>query len=414
MISATINLYRNAYSGLNRNIWLLSIVMLINRSGTMVLGFLTLYCNSLGYSTMQGGWVVAIYGVGSIVGALLGGKLSDNIGFYRTQFAALFFGGIMFLVMGQMKTYLSICNCAFVLSMINEAFRPANATAIAHYSNRKNRTQSFSLVRLAINLGWGVGVAIGGILASIDYHLLFWVDGFTNIAASFALLLILPKVSLAQQKLPSAQDGETQTVLSGNSAIKDKEFMYFLFFVLLFGLCFFQVFTTVPVFMKNVLKLNESSIGIIMALNGVLIAVFEMLIVYKLEGKRPYLYLITVGTVLMAIAFLLLDVPLLPGFMVAIFAVLVLTMAEMIAMPFMNSFYISKSPENRRGQYAGLYTMAWSVAQVVGSSGGSFVGAKIGFINLWWIIAAICVIAAIGFYRLHLINKSIYTKQSLT
>ena len=81
-----------------------------------------------------------------------------------------------------------------------KSFRPANATAIAHYSTVQNRTQAFSIVRLAINLGWGVGGALGGILASINYHLLFWVDGFTNISAAFLLIWLLPKVSLAQQK----------------------------------------------------------------------------------------------------------------------------------------------------------------------------------------------------------------------
>ncbi|RYY69694.1 MAG: hypothetical protein EOO13_08735 [Chitinophagaceae bacterium] len=101
MINATLNLYKNAYNGLTRNIWLLSIVMLVNRSGTMVLAFLTLYCKSLGYTTEQGGWVVAIYGMGSIAGALLGGKLSDVFGFYNIQFAALFLGGLLFMLMGR-------------------------------------------------------------------------------------------------------------------------------------------------------------------------------------------------------------------------------------------------------------------------------------------------------------------------
>ena len=406
MINATLNLYKNAYSGLTRNVWLLSIVMLVNRSGTMVLAFLTLYCKHLGYSTEQGGWVVAIYGLGSIAGALIGGKLSDVFGFYRIQFAALFFGGILFMVLGQMKGYAAICICVFILSMVNEAFRPANASAIAHYSNKQNRTQSFSLVRLAINLGWGVGIAVGGLLASIDYHLLFWVDGCTNVFAALTLLVILPKVSVAGTKKPADTSGETTNILKTGSALKDRQFLYFLFMIVLFGLCFFQVFTTVPLYMNEVLHLNESSIGIVMAVNGIMIALFEMLLVYKLEGKRTYLYLITVGTIMMALSFLLLNLPIANGFMVALLAVLLLTIAEMVAMPFMNSYYISKSPDHRRGQYAGLYTMAWSIAQVVGSSGGAITADKIGYTNLWWIVAGICGIASIGFYKLHGIHQN--------
>src|SRR6476661_2597809 len=173
MLASTKNLYIQAYSGLTRRIWLLSMVMLINRSGTMVLAFMTLYCRHLGFTIEQGGLVVAIYGLGSVTGALAGGRITDKIGFYYTQFTALLCGGILFLVLGQMESYLSICICTFVLAMVNESFRPANAAAIAHYSTPENRTQSFSLVRLAINLGWGIGSALGGILAGINYHLLF-------------------------------------------------------------------------------------------------------------------------------------------------------------------------------------------------------------------------------------------------
>ena len=302
MINATINLYKQAYKGLTRNIWLLSIVMLINRSGTMVLAFLTLYNKKLGYTIEQGGWVVAIYGIGAFVGAFIGGKLSDTFGFYKIQFGALFFGGILFIVLGQMDSYLSICICTFVLSMVNESFRPANATAIAHYSTPKNRTQSFSLVRLAINLGWGVGIALGGFLASINYHLLFWVDGFTNISAAFMLLIILPSISLEQQKKPSADVPFVAGLKKIPSPFKDHSFLYFLGFIILFASCFFQLFTTVPIFFKENLHLNEFWIGVVMAINGILISMFEMLIVFKLEGRKPYLLFIALGTMLMGLA----------------------------------------------------------------------------------------------------------------
>ncbi len=245
MISATVTLYRNAYTGLSRRMWLLAVVMLINRSGTMVLPFMTLYCKHIGYTTRQAGYVVAMYGLGSVVGAFLGGKISDRFGFYYTQFFSLFFGGILFITLGQMNSFTSICVCTFFLSMVNESFRPANATAVAHYSGPQNRTQSFSLVRLAINVGWGVGAALGGFLASINYHLLFWVDGFTNITAAFLLVWLLPKVSLAQQQnLFRANTAKTKMA----PALADKTFMRFIGLQVLFALCFFQLFTTIPLY----------------------------------------------------------------------------------------------------------------------------------------------------------------------
>jgi predicted MFS family arabinose efflux permease len=397
MLHATINLYRNAYLGLTRRMWLLAAVMLINRSGSMVLAFMTLYINHIGFSTRMAGFVVAVYGMGSLVGAFLGGKISDRFGFYYTQFFALFFGGILFIVLGQMKSYYSICVCTFFLSMVNESFRPAHATAIAHYSTVQNRTQAFSINRLAINLGWGVGGALGGFLASFNYHLLFWVDGFTNISAAILLLLLLPKVSLAQQHNISKNN---EAKVKPKPVYTDKIFLYFIGLQILFSICFFQLFTTIPLFFKQGLHINEFWIGVLLAMNGIIIALFEMVIVFKLEGLRPYLQLIKYGTLIMSASFLILNVPFINGFSIALFSMLLMTFAEMAALPFMNSYYISRSVDGNRGQYAGYYTMAWSIAQIIGSTSGTQIANEIGFNNLWWIMGFVCLLTAFGYHWL--------------
>lgn len=365
----------------------------------MVLAFMTLYCHHLGFTLKQGGVVVAIYGLGAVAGAFIGGRIADLYGFRYTQLSALFFGGILFIVLGKMTTYTGICIVTFFLSMVNESFRPANASAVAHYSTRENRTQSFSLIRLAINLGWGVGSALGGILASIDYHLLFWVDGATNITAAILLFIILPN---------SANTSATNVDSTGVEAVKmmlphkDKTFIYFLLLNVLFACCFFQLFTTVPTYFKEKLMLSEFMIGLVMGCNGLLIALFEMVLVFKMEGRRPYLVYMFYGSLLMAVSFLLLNLKIIDGLLIAVVSTIIITIAEMVAMPFMNSYYIGRSSEKTRGQYAGMYTMAWSFAQVIGSSTGAIIAFNYGYINLWWLVAIVAGIAAWGYYLLFL------------
>src|SRR5450432_2095771 len=186
MMYKTVTAYKDAYAGLSGNTWLLSLVMLINRSGTMVVPFMSLYLTSgkMGYSIGQAGFVYGLFGAGAFMGAWLGGKLTDKVGFYPVQLVTLIGGGLLFMILGQMKSFSSICMVSFILSFVNEAFRPANSTAIAFYSKEENRTRSYSLNRLAINLGWAVGSAIGGLLAKYNYEILFWVDGITNISAA--------------------------------------------------------------------------------------------------------------------------------------------------------------------------------------------------------------------------------------
>lgn len=135
----------------------------------MVIPFLTVYLTGRGYTLTQAGLVMAAFGVGSIFGSFLGGKLTDRFGFFWVQVVSLLLNGVLFIVLAYMNTLLQISICIFTLSSLGEAFRPANAAAIAFYSNDSNRTRCYSLNRLAINLGWAIGPAIGGILASINY-----------------------------------------------------------------------------------------------------------------------------------------------------------------------------------------------------------------------------------------------------
>jgi predicted MFS family arabinose efflux permease len=393
MFGRTVSLYQNAYSGLSRPTWLLSVVMLVNRSGTMVIPFMTIYLTqpAMGYSIGKAGVVMGIFRLGAVCGGFMGGRLTDKFGFHRVQLVTLTGGGFLFMLLGQMKSYPLICLCTFLLSLVNEAFRPANSTAIAHYSKEENRTRSYSLNRLAINLGWAVGGAIGGVLASINYHLLFWVDGCTNIAA--ALLL---RYFLTAAGSQAAVSGEVTVKENGRSAYRDKVYLVFIGCTILFASCFFQLFTTLPVFYKKTLHMPEYMIGLLMALNGLIITFFEMVLVFKLEGRRENLFYIFYGVGLVGIAFLLLDIlPLSLG--LAFVCMLVVTIGEIISMPFMNSFWIARTAPANRGQYAGLYTIAWSTAQVIGPSGGSQVAQYFGFRALWWIIGGVGILSALGF-----------------
>ncbi|HMI61884.1 MAG TPA: MFS transporter [Puia sp.] len=391
MLTRTISLYQNAYSGLSKSTWLLSLVMLVNRSGTMVLPFMTIYLTSIGYSIGQAGLVMGIFGFGAVCGGFIGGRLTDRFGFQQVQWMTLMGGGLLFMVLGQMKSYPLICICAFLLSLVNEAFRPANSTAIAHYSKEENRTRSYSLNRLAVNLGWAVGGAIGGILASIDYHLLFWVDGFTNLAAVLLLRWFLPMEGSATPVRPA--EGSKVTVLS---PYKDTMYLRFIAYVIVFGSGFFQLFSTLPVYYKKALHMPEYMIGLLMTLNGLLITVVEMVLVFKLEGKKENLVYIFYGVCLVGLSYVLLNIlPLSIG--AAFFCMILTTVGEMSSMPFMSSYMIGRTSLTNRGQYAGLYTIAWSVAQVIGPIGGSQIAEHAGFPVLWWIVGGVCVVAAIGF-----------------
>ncbi len=394
MITATVNTYRNAYAGLSRDTWLLSLIMLINRSGTMVVPFMTLYLTQMGYSISQAGFVFGMFGLGAFAGAYLGGKLTDRIGFYPVQLITLIGGGILFFVLGQMQSYSLICLFTFILSFVNEAFRPANSTAIAFYSKEENRTRSYALNRLAINVGWAVGSGVGGVIAKIDYHMLFWVDGATNISAAIIMLLFLRPVGYKPQHKEGDHAKQTR------SAYKDKTYLWFILYTTLFALCFFQLFNNLPLFFKRDLHLSEPTIGFLLAMNGIWIAVFEMILIYRLEGKRKNSVYISLGVALTGMSFLMLAIPGI-GVITAFLMLCLVTIGEIFSLPFMNTYWISRTDHDNRGQYAALYSMAWSAAQTLGPMMGSQVADHFGFMTLWASLGVLCILLSFALRRMH-------------
>ncbi len=396
MLTNTVSLYKTSFTGLSKQTWLLSFIMLINRSGTMVVPFMTLYLTgkTMNRTLSEAGAVMGLFGLGAVVGAYFGGKFSDKVGFHKVQLLTLFFGGILFIVLGQIKSYPLICICTFILSLVNEAFRPANSSAIAFYSKPENRTRSYSLNRLSVNLGWAIGASIGGFIASYNYELLFWVDGITNIGAAILLFLILKPAILTRKK------AEAEKVVPEKlSAYNDKTYLWFTVCVTFFGFCFFQLFTTVPKYFRDNLFLSEKYIGLLMALNGLLIVAFEMVMIYKLEQKNRNHFYIMIGTVFCAFAYLSL---LIPGNakVVTLIMILFITIGEISSMPFMNTFWTLRANETNRGQYAALFTMAWGIAQTAGPFFCSALVEATNFNVMFIVLGTILLLTSIGFYRL--------------
>ncbi|MGZ3895695.1 MAG: MDR family MFS transporter [Flavisolibacter sp.] len=398
MLQASLQLYRNAYSGLSRQMWWLSFVIFINRSGTMVIPFLTVYLTHKGYTLEQAGFVMGAFGTGAILGGYLGGRLTDRFGHFYVQVFSLILNGLLFIVLGQMRSLTQITICIFILSSLGEAFRPANSTAIANYSNESNRTRCYSLNRLAINLGWSVGPAIGGMLASISYSLLFWADGLTCILASLVLYGVFRSNKNLQPKKKKSVERD-----KGPSAYRDKIFLSGMLCIFLVGVCFFQMFSILPVYFKEQVHLNEATIGWILAMNGLIIALVEMVLVYKLENRRNAVLYMTLGAVLIGSAFLVLNVS--AHASTVLFSMIVITFGEMLLFPFMNNFWVKRSTEENRGQYAAVYTMSFSLAIVLAPTLASQIATRGGFTVLWIFNFLVCSLAALGF---HLLKKRMF------
>ena len=190
--------YINTFKGLSKEVWWLALITFINRSGTMVIPFLSLYLtDDLSFSLKDVSWIMSCFGLGSVVGTWIGGKLTDSIGYYKVMVRSLLSTGILFIAMQFLDSFAGICIGIFLIMVVADTFRPAMFVAMSVYSKPENKTRSVTLIRLAINLGFSAGPAIGGlIIATIGYKGLFWVDGITCVLATLLLIKVLnPRVA---------------------------------------------------------------------------------------------------------------------------------------------------------------------------------------------------------------------------
>ncbi len=393
--------YFGSFGGLRKEIWLLSLITLINRAGTMVIPFLSLYLTkSRGFTLEEVGWILTFFGLGSVTGSWLGGKMTDKIGHYKTMAISLIASSVLFVLLQFPDSFWTICLGIYLVMTVADIFRPAVFVAISAYSKPENRTRSVTLIRLAINLGFSAGPAVGGlIIATGGYSGLFWVDGLTCLAAGILLLKLLhPKRSIPEPE---------EVIVDAKSAMSDKLYLIFIFAMMIFGLIFIQYFSTMPLYYAQFHKLDEFEIGLLLGLNGLFIFLFEMPLIKFMENRRhTAIYYVILGTILTGISFLVINLTDWVGILVV--GMLLVTIGEMIGFPFSNSFALNRSDGKKRGSYMALYSIAFSISHIFGHNSGMQLIDNFGFQFTWYFMLGMAVFACILLFILQkLLNREI-------
>lgn len=389
MFKNTFLAYKNSFRGLSTEVWWLALITFINRAGTMVLPFLTLYLTKeLQFTLAQVGWIMSIFGLGSLIGSWLGGKLTDKIGFYSVMFWSLFISGLMLISLQFVKSFIGFSISIFITMLIADMFRPATYVAVKAYSKPENQTRTLTLVRLAVNLGFTFGPFLGGIIISLlSYKGLFWVDGLTCIIAILLFRKVLKNKSIVKKSSEEITDANSKSVYT------DKPFWLLLIIVFIMALIFFQLFTTMPIYYRDVYGLSELQIGLFMALNGGLIFIFEMPLIHKLEEKSiNKVKMITVGLVLFALSFFVLITMQWIGILFV--SMILISFGEMLGFPFTNTFAISRATKGKEGKFMALFTMAFALAHIFSAKLGMFI-IDVADFNANWILMSLLGILAV-------------------
>lgn len=371
--------------------------MLLNRTGGMVIPFLTVYLTSeLGFKTDEAGLAMSCFGIGSLLGSIIGGWLTDKVGAFYVQFISLFLAAPMFIYLADIRSVYEVCLTVLVLSTTYECFRPANSAAISLFAKKGNLTRSFSLNRLAINLGFSFGPALGGFLATFSYAWLFYGNAFAVFATSIVFFLYFFKRKVRN---PHALETTTEYANSvEHSPYKDKSFVIFSFFCFLFSCVFFQLLSILPLFYKQALDFSQLDIGMLLGFNGLFVVITEMVLVNYIEKRWNVYHILVYGciTLLLSFLWLLVDASLTSCYI----SMMLLSISEILVLPFISTIAAKRSVIKNRGAYMGLNGLSISAAFIVMPYLATLFIEGYGFNYLWIINVIILIVTGIGFYSI--------------
>lgn len=391
-MAAIFRAYHQAYAGLPRAVWFLALLLFVNRCGSMVLPFLTIYLSKVkGYESHHAVQALALYGLGGILGAFLGGALTQRLGAMRVVVASLVLTAPGYLGIPRCDSAWQLALAILYLSTVAEMVRPAIATATSEYSTPETLARSFALNRLTMNLGMAIGPAVGGLLAAQDrWELMFAVNAAAVVATAVSAAMLFGLRGPAAHQVSKSQQA------SAASPWQDRPFLAFLVLQAMSGLVFFQLLSTLPLYLTEQYHLPADRIGLLFVVNTLMIVAFEMVLTDRLRHFSP-LRVVAVGTGLICLGFGMAAFG--QSFAFAVALTVVWTIGEMLAAPFSITHVAQRAAGRNRGAYMGLNSVSLAAAGV----GGPLVGGALYRVDPqlpWYGCLAMALLLPAGFWLL--------------
>src|SRR5574340_1203377 len=350
-MSGLIGGFSRLRAGLPREFWLLWIGTIVNRLGGFVIPFLSLYLTSQrGVAVARAGLIVALFGAGSFAAQLVGGELADRLGRRPVLLMSLLGAPPLTLAVGFSRNLVLTAALTAMLGFFTDLYRPAVNAAVSDLVPAKTRPRAFGYMYWAINLGAAVAPVAAGLMAHINYTLLFIGDAVTTLAYGLIVLSQIPETQ------PREAGHAARIPLSDRLGQLGQEpvLLVFTLLTLLLGLIYMQGIVTLPLDMQKH-GLGPSDYGLASAANGILIILVTIQL-SRLIMKWPPFAAMGVSALALGAGFSMnMWATALPAYVIA---VLVWTVGEIIGAAVAPTIIANLAPVERRGLYQGVYGSA--------------------------------------------------------
>lgn len=371
---------------------LLVIGTLVNKLGTFIMPYLTLVLRrEFHLEPGQVGLLLAAQGVGSLAAILAGGLLTDRLGRRLTLMLSLFGSGALAIGMGLAPSLSAFALLLVGFGFLADLYRPAASAIIADVLPSGQRAVGFAGLRAAVNLGFAFGVALGGLIADWSWRALFFADGLTTVLFGVIVYGYIRETRPERTTRPDTRATAEETPW------RDGVFLQLAVTSLAFSMVLYSFFTVLPLTVTLAAGYPAAVYGGLMAVNGFLIAAFEMSIVNSLQRFRR-LRVAALGLLVTGVGFAL------TGFILHwawfLLTILVWTAGEILTGPQQTAFVADWAPPEARGRYLSVYQATWSVSVIVNPLVLLPLHARLPERLFWPLLALITVPSALLLFRL--------------
>lgn len=338
--------------------------------------------------------------------AAFGGTLADRLGFRRSlSLAYLILSGSYFLLGSLGSSWLSPVRAAvplwllvgFVLMLpaLGIALvKPCVVGTTARASKENVRSIGYSIYYTLVNIGGAAGPYVASwVHQHMRVESVFRVAALSVFLMFFAVLLLFkePRRSHQVQKTSTAAAWRNFVMVLGNP-----QFMIFLLIFSGYWIVYWQEFIILPIYVHDYVNSNTDTE--LMLVTGPLTVIALQLLMSFLMKKVAAFRAITLGTLVSALAWLILIAHPTPAMVVVtLFAV---SLGEIIQSPRYYEYISRLAPAGQQGTYMGFAFLPIGIGSLVAGPLGGLLLHHFGEVRhqpqrIWWVITGIGVISAL-------------------
>ena len=376
---------------------------LVNRLGGFIGPYLAIVLRrEFHLSPYQLGLLLTCYGAGSLVSILVGGVVADRLGRRLALLVSLLGGGALACAMGFAPSIRVFIPLLVLFGFVADLYRPAASSIIGDLLPPAQRAVGFAGLRTAINLGFAVGMAVGGVLADWSWRAMFIGDGVTTILYGLIVYFFVPETrpaaSEAPERPPLARNesalalelgglsGPPRPPASGISPWRDPVCLQLALASFAFALAFHTNVTALPLTITVTAGYPAPVYGCLVGLNGLLIVLFEMSATDALRRFRR-LRVAALGMLFVGVGYGI------TGFVMHwawfLLTVVLWTAGEILSAPQKLAFIADWAPAESRGRYLSLIQATWSLATAVNPILFLPLYARLGERAFWPLVAVV-------------------------